>query len=84
MYTFLSTSEAMFSCLICLRPELKQYEELSCTVGQGVHGIFFPCITDPGDISAVVNATTLRFNVMCMPDLPDLKPYTRHKANQYW
>jgi len=36
----------------------------------GVHGIFFPCITDPGDITAVVNATALPVNVMCMPALP--------------
>lgn len=37
----------------------------------GVHGIFFPCITDIDDISAVVSATSLPVNVMCMPGLPD-------------
>jgi 2-methylisocitrate lyase-like PEP mutase family enzyme len=37
----------------------------------GAHGVFVPCITGPDDIKAVVNATNLPVNVMCMPDLPD-------------
>jgi len=37
----------------------------------GVHGIFFPCITDLTQITRVVNATSLPVNVMCMPGLPD-------------
>jgi len=37
----------------------------------GAHGIFVPCITRPDDITAVVNATILPVNVMCMPELPD-------------
>jgi 2-methylisocitrate lyase-like PEP mutase family enzyme len=37
----------------------------------GAHGIFVPCITRPDDITAVVNATHLPVNVMCMPALPD-------------
>jgi 2-methylisocitrate lyase-like PEP mutase family enzyme len=37
----------------------------------GAHGIFVPCITRPDDIAAVVNATNLPVNVMCMPALPD-------------
>lgn len=39
----------------------------------GVHGLFFPCITDHADISTVVSATKLPVNVMCMPALPDFK-----------
>jgi 2-methylisocitrate lyase-like PEP mutase family enzyme len=37
----------------------------------GVHGLFFPCITKPEDIKAVVAACTLPVSVMCMPGLPD-------------
>ncbi|RAV98500.1 isocitrate lyase/PEP mutase family protein [Pseudochryseolinea flava] len=36
----------------------------------GVNGLFFPCITDLSDIRAVVDASTLPVNVMCMPGLP--------------
>ncbi|HYE55455.1 MAG TPA: isocitrate lyase/phosphoenolpyruvate mutase family protein [Chitinophagaceae bacterium] len=36
----------------------------------GVHGLFFPCITQPGDIEVVVKASELPVNVMCMPGLP--------------
>jgi len=36
----------------------------------GASGIFVPCITNKDDIKAVVNATKLPVNVMCMPDLP--------------
>lgn len=39
----------------------------------GVHGLFFPCITAVEDIRAVVSATKLPVNVMCMPALPDFK-----------
>lgn len=37
----------------------------------GVNGIFVPCITEINDIKAVVNATDLPVNVMCMPSLPN-------------
>lgn len=36
----------------------------------GADGIFVPCITTSNDIKAVVNATKLPINVMCMPALP--------------
>lgn len=39
----------------------------------GADGIFVPCITKPGDIKEVVNATKLPINVMCMPELPDFE-----------
>jgi len=37
----------------------------------GANGIFVPCITNRNDIAAVVKATNLPVNVMCMPDLPN-------------
>jgi 2-methylisocitrate lyase-like PEP mutase family enzyme len=37
----------------------------------GANGIFVPCITEVNDIKAVVNATYLPVNVMCMPSLPN-------------
>jgi len=37
----------------------------------GADGIFVPCITTRNDIAAVVKATILPVNVMCMPDLPN-------------
>ena len=37
----------------------------------GANGIFVPCITDINDIKAVVAATDLPVNVMCMPTLPN-------------
>ena len=37
----------------------------------GVNGVFVPCITGIGDIKAVVAATDLPVNVMCMPSLPN-------------
>jgi 2-methylisocitrate lyase-like PEP mutase family enzyme len=43
---------------------IKSYESA------GANGIFVPCITSSADIKAVVNATKLPINVMCMPDLP--------------
>jgi 2-methylisocitrate lyase-like PEP mutase family enzyme len=46
---------------------IKSYE------GAGADGIFVPCITGRNDIAAVVNATPLPVNVMCMPGLPDLE-----------
>ena len=36
----------------------------------GANGLFTPCITAAADIRAVVNATSLPVNVMCMPGLP--------------
>jgi 2-methylisocitrate lyase-like PEP mutase family enzyme len=44
---------------------IKSYENA------GADGIFAPCITDTNDIRAVVQATHLPINVMCMPTLPD-------------
>lgn len=44
---------------------IKSYENV------GADGIFVPCITDKNDIKAVVQATHLPINVMCMPALPD-------------
>jgi 2-methylisocitrate lyase-like PEP mutase family enzyme len=46
---------------------IKSYENA------GVDGIFVPCITERDDIKAVVNATHLPINVMCMPNLPDFE-----------
>jgi 2-methylisocitrate lyase-like PEP mutase family enzyme len=40
---------------------------------EGADGIFVPCITNSNDIKAVVNATHLPVNVMCMPDLLDFE-----------
>jgi 2-methylisocitrate lyase-like PEP mutase family enzyme len=37
----------------------------------GADGLFFPFITKTEDIQAVVAATTLPVNVMCVPGLPD-------------
>jgi len=39
----------------------------------GANGFFVPCITKVADIEAVVKATTIPVNVMCMPELPDFK-----------
>lgn len=44
---------------------IKNYENA------GAGGIFVPCITRADDITAVVKATRLPVNVMCMPGLPD-------------
>jgi 2-methylisocitrate lyase-like PEP mutase family enzyme len=46
---------------------IKSYE------GSGANGIFVPCITNRNDIKAVVDATKLPINVMCMPGLPDFE-----------
>jgi 2-methylisocitrate lyase-like PEP mutase family enzyme len=42
----------------------------------GADGFFLPCITKVEDVEAIVKATTLPVNVMCMPDLPDFKTLT--------
>ncbi|NRA20694.1 MAG: isocitrate lyase/phosphoenolpyruvate mutase family protein [Oceanospirillaceae bacterium] len=42
----------------------------------GADGLFVPCITKTADIAAVVKATAMPVNVMCMPDLPDFKSLT--------
>ncbi|MDB4918907.1 isocitrate lyase/phosphoenolpyruvate mutase family protein [Mucilaginibacter sp.] len=46
---------------------IKSYE------GSGANSIFVPCITNRDDIKAVVDATKLPINVMCMPGLPDFE-----------
>ena len=43
---------------------------LSFYEATGIHGLFFPCITALEDIQAMVQATKLPVNVMCMPQLP--------------
>jgi 2-methylisocitrate lyase-like PEP mutase family enzyme len=43
----------------------------------GANGIFVPCITEINDIKAVVNATDLPVNVMCMPSLPNFDELRR-------
>jgi 2-methylisocitrate lyase-like PEP mutase family enzyme len=40
---------------------------------KGVHGLFFPCITQIADIEKVTALSRLPVNVMCMPGLPDFK-----------
>ncbi|MBC7922373.1 MAG: isocitrate lyase/phosphoenolpyruvate mutase family protein [Ferruginibacter sp.] len=42
----------------------------------GADGIFVPCIIQATDIAAVVQATLLPVNVMCMPGLPDFAELT--------
>lgn len=37
----------------------------------GADGLFVPCITKEADIKALIAATSLPVNVMCMPDLAD-------------
>jgi 2-methylisocitrate lyase-like PEP mutase family enzyme len=39
----------------------------------GVHGLFFPCITQIADIEKITALSRLPVNVMCMPGLPDFK-----------
>jgi 2-methylisocitrate lyase-like PEP mutase family enzyme len=36
----------------------------------GVHGLFFPCVTDIADIEKLTATSTLPINVMCVPGLP--------------
>jgi 2-methylisocitrate lyase-like PEP mutase family enzyme len=43
----------------------------------GADGLFVPCITQTADIAAVMSATDLPVNVMCMPDLPEFETLTR-------
>ncbi len=38
----------------------------------GADGIFVPCLKHPSDIRAVVNASELPLNLMCVPGLPDM------------
>ncbi len=40
----------------------------------GVHGLFFPCITNLPDIESIVKQSVLPINVMCVPGLPDFGP----------
>ncbi len=42
----------------------------------GADGLFVPCITQPDDIYAVVDAVPLPLNVMCMPALHDFSTLT--------
>lgn len=39
----------------------------------GVHGLFFPCITQIADIEKITALSRLPVSVMCMPGLPDFK-----------
>ncbi len=39
----------------------------------GAHGLFVPCIEKVADIQQVVHETELPLNVMCVPNLPDIK-----------
>lgn len=41
--------------------------------GAGVHGLFFPCITQIADIEKITALSRLPVSVMCMPGLPDFK-----------
>jgi 2-methylisocitrate lyase-like PEP mutase family enzyme len=43
----------------------------------GADGIFLPCITQPEDIRAAVNVSSLPINVMCMPNLPEFSTLQR-------
>jgi 2-methylisocitrate lyase-like PEP mutase family enzyme len=36
----------------------------------GADGLFVPCVVQPQDIAAIVEAVPLPLNVMCMPQLP--------------
>ncbi|PWV47669.1 isocitrate lyase/phosphoenolpyruvate mutase family protein [Chitinophaga sp. S165] len=36
----------------------------------GVHGLFFPCVTQVSDITKITTLSKLPVNVMCMPQLP--------------
>ncbi len=39
----------------------------------GIDGIFVPCVVQEKEIGAIVKATSLPINVMCMPNLPTFK-----------
>ncbi|WP_426581100.1 isocitrate lyase/PEP mutase family protein [Mucilaginibacter sp. R-33] len=39
----------------------------------GVHGLFFPCITQTTDIEQITALSRLPVSVMCIPGLPDFK-----------
>lgn len=49
------------------KKRIRLYEEA------GADGIFVPCIEREDDIKAIVGATDLPVNVMCMPNLPDFE-----------
>ena len=51
-------------------------DRISAYETAGVDGIFVPCITQAPDIAAVVQATQLPVNVMCLPGLPDFAALT--------
>lgn len=44
--------------------------------GAGASGLFTPCVTAKDDIRAIVEATKLPVNVMCMPYLPNFEELT--------
>jgi 2-methylisocitrate lyase-like PEP mutase family enzyme len=39
----------------------------------GVHGLFFPCITNIADVKEITALSKLPVNVMCVPDLPSFE-----------
>lgn len=39
----------------------------------GVHGLFFPCVTNISDIEKITERSKLPVNVMCMPNLPNFE-----------
>ena len=43
----------------------------------GVHGLFFPCATDPVAITSLTANSKLPVSVMCMPGLPDFDQLQR-------
>lgn len=51
-----------------LNDSLHRIEQYKTT---DVHGLFFPCVTQPEHIAALTKASPLPINVMCMPALPD-------------
>lgn len=42
----------------------------------GADGLFVPCVVQPADIAAIVEAVPLPLNVMCMPQLPSFAELT--------
>lgn len=57
-------------------PVKETLERIKLYENAGADGIFVPCIENKQDIAAIVNATQLPVNVMCMPKLPDFKTLT--------
>ncbi|WP_432464487.1 isocitrate lyase/PEP mutase family protein [Agarivorans sp. QJM3NY_33] len=39
----------------------------------GIHGLFFPCLSQIDDIKTIVKAASLPINVMTIPELPDFE-----------